>query len=83
MPGDWDAGPGGCRHGRRDLSAVPCTGDKGQQWKVTTTSDLAGELVNPNSGLCLADPADSTTNGTQMVIESCAAADPGESWHIR
>jgi beta-glucosidase len=59
------------------------SGDKGQQWKITTTSDLAGELINLNSGLCLADPADSTTNGTQMVIESCTATDPGESWHFR
>ena len=59
------------------------SGDKGQQWTVTTTSDMAGELVNPNSGLCLADPADSTTNGTQLVIESCTATDPGMSWHFR
>ncbi|HEX6451294.1 MAG TPA: ricin-type beta-trefoil lectin domain protein, partial [Trebonia sp.] len=59
------------------------SGDKGQQWQVTTTSDMAGELINPNSGLCLADPADSTANGTQMVIQSCTTTDPGESWHIQ
>jgi GH25 family lysozyme M1 (1,4-beta-N-acetylmuramidase) len=59
------------------------SGNKGQQWKITTTSDMAGELINPNSGLCLADPADSTTNGTQMVIERCSATDPGMSWHFR
>jgi beta-glucosidase len=58
------------------------SGDKGQQWEVTTTGDMAGELVNPASGMCLADPADSTANGTQMVIESCSATDPGMSWHV-
>ncbi|HEX6520902.1 MAG TPA: ricin-type beta-trefoil lectin domain protein [Streptosporangiaceae bacterium] len=59
-----------------------CTGDTAQQWHVTPTGPLAGELVNPASGMCLADPGDSTANGTQMVIEPCSATDPGMSWHV-
>ncbi|HEY2279115.1 MAG TPA: ricin-type beta-trefoil lectin domain protein, partial [Streptosporangiaceae bacterium] len=59
-----------------------CTGDSAQQWHFTPTGPLAGELVNPASGMCLADPGDSTANGTQMVIESCSATDPGMSWHV-
>jgi GH25 family lysozyme M1 (1,4-beta-N-acetylmuramidase) len=54
-------------------------GDSAQRWQFAG----AGELVNPNSGKCLADPADSTTNGTWAEIETCpSAADPGTSWHV-
>jgi GH25 family lysozyme M1 (1,4-beta-N-acetylmuramidase) len=54
-------------------------GDVAQRWQVAGS----GELVNPNSGKCLADPADSTVNGTQAEIETCpSAADPGTSWHV-
>jgi GH25 family lysozyme M1 (1,4-beta-N-acetylmuramidase) len=57
-----------------------CTaGDVAQQWQFAA----GGELVNPNSGDCLADPADSTANGTQAEILTCpSAADPGTSWHM-
>ena len=37
-------------------------------------------LVNPVSGLCLADPGDATAAGTQLVIATCTAGDPGMSW---
>jgi hypothetical protein len=37
-------------------------------------------LVNPQSGLCLADPRDATANGTQAVIAACTASDPGLAW---
>jgi GH25 family lysozyme M1 (1,4-beta-N-acetylmuramidase) len=54
-------------------------GDSAQRWQFAG----AGELVNPHSGKCLADPADSTVNGTWTEIEACpAAADPGTSWHV-
>jgi len=36
--------------------------------------------VNPSSGLCLADPGDATADGTQVVIDACAASDPGMAW---
>jgi hypothetical protein len=55
------------------------TGDSAQIWQFAG----AGELVNPHSGKCLADPADSTVNGTWTEIETCpSAADPGTSWHM-
>jgi GH25 family lysozyme M1 (1,4-beta-N-acetylmuramidase) len=48
-----------------DLST--CSGSTAQRWQLQT----AGELVNPRSGLCLADPGSSTTNGRQLRISSC------------
>lgn len=62
------------------LQLWSCTaGDSAQRWQFAG----AGELVNPNSGMCLADPADSTVNGTWTEIETCpSAADPGTSWHV-
>jgi hypothetical protein len=36
-------------------------------------------LVNPESGLCLADPGDATANGTGLVIATCTGAH-GEQW---
>jgi hypothetical protein len=56
--------------------------DSAQQWRFTSTGQLAGELVNPASGMCLADPGDTSTNGTQLVIERCSATDRGMSWHV-
>jgi GH25 family lysozyme M1 (1,4-beta-N-acetylmuramidase) len=56
-----------------------CNGTKAQQWHLVPAG--AGiTLVNPGSGLCLADPGDTTAEGTQLVIDSCAATDPGMSW---
>jgi GH25 family lysozyme M1 (1,4-beta-N-acetylmuramidase) len=58
-----------------------CTHTAGQQWKVVPEG--AGvTLVNPQSGLCLADPGDTTTAGTQLVIATCVAGDPGMSWRL-
>jgi GH25 family lysozyme M1 (1,4-beta-N-acetylmuramidase) len=59
------------------------SGDRAQQWRVVPAGVIAGELVNPNSGMCLADPGDSAVNGTKLVIEPCSAANPGMSWNIR
>jgi len=39
-------------------------------------------LVNPGSGMCLADPTDATVNGTQLVINPCITNDPGMSWRV-
>jgi hypothetical protein len=44
-----------------------CNGGANQQW----TAGANGSLVNPNSGLCLDDPASSATNGTQLEIWTC------------
>ena len=64
------------------LDLYGCNGTVAQQWKVLT--DRAGiELQNPHAGLCLADPGDTTTNGTRLVIGACSTADPGVAWRIR
>jgi len=56
-----------------------CNGTQAQQWRLMPAG-LGINLVNPVSGLCLADPGDSTTGGTQLVIATCSAGDPGMSW---
>jgi len=40
------------------------------------------EILNPYAGLCLADPGDSTTAGTQLVIGPCVTGDPGIYWRV-
>jgi hypothetical protein len=56
-----------------------CNGTKAQQWHLVPAG--AGiSLVNPGSDLCLADPGDTTAEGTQLVIDTCAASDPGMAW---
>ncbi|MBS2537194.1 ricin-type beta-trefoil lectin domain protein [Catenulispora sp. NF23] len=47
-----------------------CNGIGGQQW----VQQADGTLLNPQSGLCLTDPAANTANGTQLDIEPCAGA---------
>ena len=60
-----------------------CTGSAGQAWRMVPQGPIGSDLVNPHSGLCLADPGDSATNGTKLVIAPCPArADPGTSWHV-
>jgi hypothetical protein len=64
-----------------DVDLAACSGGPGQQWQI----DPAGagqQLVNPQSGLCLADPDDSTASGTQLVITSCTGGDPGTGWRL-
>ena len=43
----------------------PCNGTSAQNW----THQSNGELVNPNSGLCLTDPGGNT--GARLDIETC------------
>jgi hypothetical protein len=47
-----------------------CNGTGAQQW----TAGADGSLINPESGLCLTDPGASTTNLTQLDIETCTGA---------
>ena len=56
-----------------------CNGTQAQQWRLMPAG-LGITMVNPVSGRCLADPADSTTDGTQLVIATCTSGDPGMSW---
>ncbi len=56
-----------------------CNGTKAQQWHLVPAG-TGISLVNPGSGLCLSDPGDTTAEGTQLVIDTCSADDPGMSW---
>lgn len=58
-----------------------CNGTKAQQWNLMGAG-TGITLVNPTSGMCLADPGDSTADGTQLVIATCAPGDPGMSWRV-
>jgi len=58
-----------------------CNGTPAQQWDLVP-GGAGVTLVNPGSGLCLADPGDATAGGTQLVISACAAGDPGMSWRV-
>jgi hypothetical protein len=52
-----------------------CTGKAPQQWLRGPN----GELMNSNSGRCLADPNNSTRSGTDLVQDDCYSL-PGEIW---
>ena len=58
-----------------------CNGTQAQQWHLVPVG-TGITLVNPGSGLCLADPGDTTAEGTQLVIDTCTAGDPGTSWQV-
>jgi hypothetical protein len=44
-----------------------CNGGGAQQW----LPQAGGNIINPESGLCLDDPNASDTNGTQLQIRTC------------
>ncbi len=45
------------------------------------TQNSAGELVNPQSGLCLTDASNGATNSTQLDIAACTGA-AGQLWTL-
>jgi ricin-type beta-trefoil lectin protein/putative Ig domain-containing protein len=51
--------------------------DANQHWAIGSN----GELFSLNSGRCVADPGDSTTNGTGLVQEDCYGR-AGEIWAV-
>jgi len=84
----WVAEPGGTVriHGKcldvgtSNAILHTCNGSSAQQWQINP--DGPGTMLeNPGSG-CLADPNDSTADGTQAVILSCSTADPGMAWRV-
>lgn len=77
-----DVTGGGTASGTK-IDLWSCTGGSNQQWKVTPAGDLAGQMVNPHSGLCLAIPADPAANGTQMQLRPCAPLTRDSSWNVR
>jgi GH25 family lysozyme M1 (1,4-beta-N-acetylmuramidase) len=75
-----DVRNGGTASGTR-VELYSCNGGTAQQWHLI--ADGSGVLLqNPRSGLCLADPGDSTVSGTQLQIRRCTATDPGMAWRV-
>jgi GH25 family lysozyme M1 (1,4-beta-N-acetylmuramidase) len=62
-----------------DLST--CKGTGAQQWQLVPGGGGVS-LVNPQSGLCLADPGNATVNGTGLQIAACASA-AGQAWRVQ
>jgi predicted alpha-1,2-mannosidase len=54
-----------------------CNGTGAQQWEARSS----GELVNPESGLCLTDPSAGTANSTQLEIAACTGI-TGQLWTL-
>jgi len=54
-----------------------CNGTGAQQWE----SQSSGELVNPESGLCLTDPSAGSANSTQLEIAACTGT-TGQLWAL-
>jgi GH25 family lysozyme M1 (1,4-beta-N-acetylmuramidase) len=70
---------GGAKTSGTPVELYSCHGTQGQQWRLMPAG-FGVTLINPVSGLCLADPGDATTGGTQLVIATCTTGDPGTSW---
>ncbi len=68
--------PGGGRSG-----SGRCNRTGGQQWQLVPGGGGVS-LVNPQSGLCLADPGNATANGTGLQIATCASA-TGQAWRAQ
>ena len=64
------------------LDLLSCNASAGQQWRISAAGG-GSQVVNPVSGLCLADPGDATGNGTAAVVASCVPGDPGQVWRVR
>jgi GH25 family lysozyme M1 (1,4-beta-N-acetylmuramidase) len=58
-----------------------CTGTGAQQWQLVPGGGGVS-LVNPQSGLCLADPGNATVNGTGLQIATCAGI-AGQAWRAQ
>jgi predicted alpha-1,2-mannosidase len=71
-----DVTQGGTANGTR-VQLYVCNGTASQQWQ--STSD--GQLVNPRSGRCLTDPANSTAAKTRLEIDDCQRA-AGQLWGL-
>ncbi len=55
--------------------------DSRSRWRMVP--DRGGvSLVNPATGLCLADPGDARASGTRLAVVTCSAGDPGMAWRI-
>ena len=71
----------GAKTGDSPVDLFSCNGTPAQEWRLVPEGSGV-MLVNPGSGMCLADPTDATVNGTQLVINPCTTSDPGMSWRV-
>jgi len=71
---------GGAKASGGPVDLYSCNGTQAQQWRLMPAG-MGINLVNPVSGLCLAAPAGAAA-GTQLVIATCTAGDPGMSWRL-
>jgi Ricin-type beta-trefoil lectin domain len=93
---DWTVEPDGAlRDGRKCLRTVTGTVPPGsplhlaacasgsalEVWQLAR-GPIGVQLLNPASGLCLADPGDATKGGTLLRMEPCVTTDPGTSWRV-
>ena len=63
------------------VNLYTCNGTGAQQWRLI--ADGGGVmLTNPRSGLCLADPGGSITNGIQLKIMPCRSTYPSRFWRV-
>jgi Ricin-type beta-trefoil lectin domain len=63
------------------VNLYTCNGTGAQQWRLI--ADGGGVMLkNPRSGLCLADPGGSITNGTQLTIMPCRSTYPSRFWRV-
>jgi GH25 family lysozyme M1 (1,4-beta-N-acetylmuramidase) len=61
--------------------AACASGSALQVWQLAG-GPIGVQLLNPASGLCLADPGDATKSGTLLRMEPCVTTDPGTSWRV-
>jgi len=54
-----------------------CNSGTNQRWSIGSN----GQLINQNSGRCLADPGNNPANGTQLAQEDCYGQ-AGEIWAV-
>jgi lysozyme len=59
-----------------------CHGHQDQQWQPLPTGPIAALLVNPVTGLCLADPFDAADHAPPLALGYCVSSDPGTSWRL-
>jgi hypothetical protein len=58
------------------IDLYTCNGTAADYWTI----DSDGQLWNPHAQMCLADPAASTSAGTQLIIYPCDYGDE-QNWH--
>ncbi|HUC59528.1 MAG TPA: GH25 family lysozyme [Streptosporangiaceae bacterium] len=63
------------------VTMAPCTGAPGQQWQPLPDGLSSGQLLNPRTGLCLADEGDQP-GAAQLSLGDCTVTDPGTSWQV-